>query len=184
MVDEIDQPADAMIHVLAEARKHLHHSRIELALIGRKLGPFLNIRVVARELRVLGHDAQLFLPREHLLAIDVPALVELALVLVRPFLRHMMRRVVRSRREIEEERLVRRDLLQICDEADRLVGKVRREVVAFFRRFRRLDLMIVINEVGIILMRVAAEKAIIALEAASERPTVIRTGGADLLGRR
>ena len=184
MVEKIDQPADMMIHVLAEAGEHFHHARIELALVGRQLGPFLNVGIVARELRVLGHDAQLFLPREHLLAIDVPALVELALVFVRPFLRHVMGRVVRARREIEEERLVGRDLLQVGDEADRLVGKVGGQVIAFFRRLRRLDLMIVVDEVGIILMGVAAEKAVIALEAAPERPAIIGTGGADLLGWR
>ena len=184
MVEEIDQPADVMVHVLAEAGEHLHHPRIELALVGRELGPFLHVGIVARELGVLGHDAQLFLPREHLLAIDVPALVELALVFVRPFLRHVVGRVVRAGREIQKERLVGRDLLQVGDEADRLVGEIRGEVIAFLRRFRRLDLMIVVDEVGIILMGVAAEKAIIALEAAPERPAVIRAGGADLLGWR
>ena len=131
-----------------------------------------------------GHDAELFLPREHLLAIDVPALVELALVFVRPFLRHVMGRVVRARREIEEERLVGSDLLQVGDEADRLVGKIGGQVIALFRRLRRLDLMIVVDEVGIILMRVAAQEPVIALEPAAERPAVIGAGGADLLGRR
>ena len=184
MVDEIDQPADVMVHVLAEAREHFHHPRIEFALVRRQLGPFLNVGVVARELGVLGHDAELFLPREHFLAIDVPALVELAFVFVRPFLRHVVGRVVRARREIEEERLVRSDLLQVGDEADRRVGEIGGEVIAFFRRFRRLDLMIVVDEVGIILMGVAAEEAVIALEAAPERPPIIRAGGADLLGRR
>ena len=125
-----------------------------------------------------------FCLREHLLAIDVPAVVELALVFVGPFLRHVMGRVVRARREIEEERLVRRDLLQVGDEADRLVGEIRGQVIAFLRRLRRLDLMIVVDEVGIILMRVAAEKAVVALEAAPERPAVVGAGGADLLGGR
>jgi hypothetical protein len=77
-----------------------------------------------------------------------------------------MGRVVRARREIEDERLVWRDLLQVGDEADRLVGEVGREVIAFLRRLRRLDLMIVVDEVGIILVGVAAEKAVIALEPA------------------
>ena len=184
MVEEIDQPADMMVHVLAEAGEHLHHSRIEFALVRRQLRPFLNVRIVARELGVFGHDAELFLPREHLLAIDVPALVELALVFVRPFLRDVMGRMVRARREIEEERLVGSDLLQVGDEADRLVGEIRREVIAFLRSFRRLDLMIVVDEVGIILVGVAAEEAVVALEAAPERPAVVGAGGADLLGRR
>ena len=95
-----------------------------------------------------------------------------------------MGRVVRARREIEKERLVGRDLLQVGDEVDRLVGKIGGEVVALFRRLWRLDLMIVVDEIGIILMGVAAEKPVIALEAAPQRPAVIRTGRADLLGWR
>ena len=170
--------------MLAEAGEHFHHARIELALVRRQLGPFLNIGVVTRKLRVLGHDAQLFLSSECVLAINVPALVELAFVFVRPFLRNMMGRVVRARREIKEKRFVRRDLLQIGDEVDRLVGKIGSEMITLFRRLRRLDLMIVINKVGIILMRVTAEETVIALKATPERPAIIRTGRADLLGRR
>jgi hypothetical protein len=117
-------------------------------------------------------------------AIEVPAFVELALVFIRPFFRNMMGRMVRARREIEKERLVGSDLLQVGDEADSLVSKIGGEVIALFRRFRRLDLMIVVDEVGIILMRVAAEKSVIALEAPPERPAVIRAGRADLFGRR
>ena len=78
----------------------------------------------------------------------------------------MMGRMVRARREIEEERLVWSDLLKIGDEADRLVGKIGGEVIALFWGLRRLDLMIVVDEVGIILMGVAAEKPVVALEAA------------------
>ena len=184
LLEEIDQPPDVVIHVLAEAGEYFHHARIEFALVRRQLRPLLNVGVVTRELRVLGDDAKLFLPRECFFAIDVPALVELALVFVRPFLADVMRRMVRARREIKKERLVGGDLLQVGDEVDRLVGKIGGEVVALFRRLRRLDLMVVINEIGIILVRVAAEKAVIALEAAAQRPAVIGTGGADLLGRR
>ena len=185
LFEEIDQPPDVMIHVLAEAREHFHHARIEFALVRRQLGPFLNVGVVARELRVLGHDAELFLPREHLLAIDVPALVELALVFVRPFLAehdgaHGSRPARNRGRTACRARPASRSAMKL----DRLVGKIGGEVIALFRGLRRLDLMIVIDEVGIILMRVAAEKAVIALEAASQRPAVIRARGADLLGWR
>jgi hypothetical protein len=40
-----------------------------------------------------------------------------------------MGRMVRAWREIKEKRLVRSDLLEIGDEADRLVGKIRRQVI-------------------------------------------------------
>ena len=55
-------------------------------------------------------------------------------------------------------------------------------MIALFRCLGRLDLVIVVNQVGIILMRVAAEEAVVAIEAASQRPAVIGAGCADLLG--
>ena len=137
-----------------------------------------------RQHRVLGDDAEFLLPREHLLAVGVPAVVELALVLVGPFLGHLVGRMVGAGREVEEERLVGRDLFEVGDELDRLVGEIHGEVVALLRRLRRLDLMVVEDQVGIVLVRVAAEKAVVAVEAAPERPAVVRARGADLLGGR
>ena len=177
------QAPDVMVHVLAEPREYLHHAGIELALVGRQLRPVLHVGVVPRQLGVLGHDAKLLLLREHPLAIGVPAVVELALVLVGPLLRHVMGGVVGAGREVEEERLVGRHLLQVGDEAYGLVRQVLRQVIAFLRRLGLLDLMIVVDEIGIVLMRVAAEEAVVALEAASQRPAVVGAGRADLLGR-
>ena len=54
----------------------------------------------------------------------VPALIELALVLGDPLLRHMVRRVRGARREVGEERLIRRDRLLEVGPFDRLVGQV------------------------------------------------------------
>ena len=82
--------------------------------------------------------------------------------------------MVGAGREVEEERLVGRDLLDVGDELDGLVGQIARQVVALLRRLRRLDLMVVVDEVGIVLVRVAAEEAVVALEAAPERPAVVR----------
>src|SRR6185369_3650721 len=69
-------------------------------------------------------------------------------------------------------------------ERDGPIGEILREVVALFRRLRRLDLMVVVDEVRIVLMRVSAQKPVVALEAAAERPAIVRAGGADLLGWR
>ena len=184
LFEEVEQPADLVVGVLEEAGEHLHHPGVELALVGRQVVPLLHVGIVARQLGVLGDDAQLLLPREHLLAVGVPAVVELALVLVGPFLRHVVRRVVGAGGEVQEEGLVRRDLLGVGDELDGLVGQVDREVIALFRRLRRLDLMVVVDEVGIVLVGVAAEEAVVAVEAAAERPAVVGPGGADLFGGR
>ena len=51
-----------------------------------------------------GITPELLLAGERALALDVPAVVELALVLVGPFLGHVMRRVRRAGREVDEER--------------------------------------------------------------------------------
>ena len=55
---------------------------------------------------------------------------------------------------------------QVRDEADRLVGEIGREMIALFGGLRRLDLMIVVDQVGILLIGVAAEEPVVALEAA------------------
>ena len=117
-----------------------------------------------------------------LLAVGVPAVVERALVLVGPLLGHVVRRVRRAGAEVQVERLVRGDLLGVGDELDRLVGQVLGQVVALLGRPRRLDLVVVVDQVGIPLARVAAEEAVVALEAAAERPAVIRPGRGLLAG--
>jgi hypothetical protein len=48
-----------------------------------------------------------------------------------------MRRVVGAWREIQEERFVGRNLLEIGDERDGAIGEILGEVVALFRRLRR-----------------------------------------------
>ncbi len=64
-----------------------------------------------------------------------------------------------------------------------LVGQVGRQVVALFRRRGRLDLVVVVDQVGIPLARVAAEESVEPLEASPERPAVVRPGGRLLTGR-
>ena len=138
-LQEVEQAAVVMVGVRQEAGEDLHHAGVELLLVGRQRVPVLHVGIVAREFGVLRDDAQLLLPREHLLAVGIPAVVELALVLVRPLLGHVMRRVHRAGAEVHEERLVRRDLLGVGDEADRLVHQVLGQVVALFRRLLGLD---------------------------------------------
>ena len=90
-------------------------------------------RVDRRQLGVGGHDAELLLVGERLLADRLVAHVEPALELVDPLLRRVMRRVAGAGRVVEEERLLRRDRLGVADELERLVGDVVGEVVALFR---------------------------------------------------
>ena len=94
-----------------------------------------------------------------------------------------MRRVVGARCEVEEERFVGRDLLEVGDELDGLVGQIDGEVVALLGRLRRLDLVVVEDQVGIVLMGVAAEETVVPVEATTQRPAIVGAGCADLFRR-
>ena len=177
-----EQPTDVMVGMFHESRKHFHHPRVQFLLVRRQLVPIRNIRIVTRKLGVFGHDAQFLLAFEDSFAIGVPAVVELSLVFVGPLLGHLMRRVVCAGGEIQEERLVRRHLLGVPNELDRLVDEVFGQMVALLRRLRRLDLVVVIDQIGIVLVSVAAEETVVTLEAASQRPAIVRSRRAGLFG--
>ena len=85
--------------------------------------------------------------------------------------------------EVKEERLVGCDLLGIGDETDGLVHEVFCEVVALFGRLLRLHLVVVVDEFRIVLVGVAAQKAVEALETAPQGPAVIRPHGGHFMGR-
>ena len=104
------------------------------------------------------------------------------LVLLDPLLRRVVRRVRRAGAEVHEERLVGRDHLRVLDELDRLVGQVGRQVVAVLGHRRLLDEVVVVDEVRIPLVRLAAEEAVVALEAAADRPVALRRGHVHLVG--
>ena len=90
----------------------------------------------------------------------------------------------RTETEMEVERLLRVGLLAIGDERDGLVDQILAQVVALLGLPRRLDLMVVVDEIRIPLARVTTEKTVEALEAAPERPAVIRTRSRLLVARR
>ena len=137
--------------------------------------PGRNLRVALGELAVLRNDAKLLLPRESLIAQLVPALVELALVLVGPFLGHVMRRVRGARRKVGKERLVGRERLLLANPLDRLGGHVIGEVIALLGRLLGIDRRRALVECRIPLVGLAADKAIEVFEAtAAGRPGVER----------
>ena len=65
------------------------------------------VGVMPGQLGVGGHDTQFLRPGEDLLAVGVPARVELPGMPVRPLLRDMVRRVCRAEAQVQVERLVR-----------------------------------------------------------------------------
>ncbi len=115
-----------------------------------------------------------------LLAHLVPALIELAFPLGDPLLRHVVRRVSRPRREVDEERLVRRHGLLVLDPGHCLVGHIGHEVVV--RIMRQFYLGDAIEQVRRPLVRLAADEAVELVETLVRGPAVKGTGDAGLPG--
>ena len=106
VLERIDQPADVMVGVLHERGVDLHLALEHRLELGIHVIPGRDLLVARRQLGVGGDDAQFLLSLEGDLALLVPAVGELALVLLDPLLRHVVRRVRGARREVHEERLV------------------------------------------------------------------------------
>ena len=137
-----------------------------------------------REHGIGGDDAQLLLSLEGDLALLVPAVGELALVLVDPLLRHVMRRVRGARREVDEERLVGHQRLLLARPGDGLVGQVFGQVVALGGRLGRLDRRRAFVQGRVPLVVLAADEAVEVLEpAAAGRPRIERPRRARLPDR-
>src|SRR5215469_361189 len=173
-----------MVGVLQEARIHLHlppQNGLELL---RHLLPRRDFLVARSQFTVRGNNAELLLPREGLFAQLVPAGVELALVLVGPFLRYMVRRMGRAGGKVDEERFVGGKRLLLCDPGGRLVGHIFHEVVALFGRSLVLDRRRAVVEGRVPLVRLATHEAVEILKTtAARRPGVERAHWARLPDR-
>ena len=182
VLERIEHPSDVVVGVLHEGGVHFHLA-LEHRL--RACGSMASQAGISLWRGVSSASAptrpSAFCLRERDLALLVPAVRELALVLLDPVLRHVMRRVRGARREVDEERLVRKQRLLLSRPGDELVGQVFGQVVALGRRLRRLDRCRALIERGIPLVVLAADEAVEVLEpAAAGRPRVERTRGARL----
>src|SRR6266536_5011840 len=145
----------------------------------RHLVPRRDFAVACSEFAVWRDHTQFFLPRDRLFAQLVPALIELALVLVGPFLRYMVWRMCCTGREVDEERLVGCESLLHRDPFHRLVCHVIHEGIAFLGCFLKLDGSRAFKERWIPLIRLAADETVEVFEAAATRgPGVERPGRA------
>jgi len=164
-----DEAADLMIGVLEEARIDLHESCIHALLVHREAVPGRNTRVARGQLCVGGNDAEFLLAGEGLLAINVPTLVEAALVSVDPLAVHLQGLVGRAGRKEHEERLVGVQLLLAIDVEDRLVGQLSGQVPPV-----RLDVQVVLDERRRVLVDGPAQEAQPMVKALAGGPAIER----------
>ncbi len=177
LFQRIHQPANMVIGVLEEPGVDLHLPDEHGLERGRHIVPCRDLFVPLRELTILRNDAQFFLAGEDLFAQLVPALIELAFVLVGPFLGDVVRGVGRARREVHEEGLVGNERLLLPDPVDGLVGHVLHQVVALFGRLLDLDGCGAFIERWIPLVRLAADESVEVFESASAGWPCIKGAG-------
>jgi hypothetical protein len=179
---DLGHPAKELLLVIAQRvpRSDHVHRRPGLALRALRV----DVGVERRQLGPRGDEPHLELTSEHLLAVLLVAHVELALVLVGPLLGHVVRGVGATGREVHHPRLVGIRRLSVADVLQRLVGDVLGEVVAVLGLGGLLDRLVVLDEQRVPLVRLSAQEAVEALEAATERPLLPRAGGVVVVVRR
>src|SRR5580704_6690144 len=111
-------------------------------------------------------------------------MVELAFVLIRPFLRDVVRGVGRTWREVDEERLIGHERLLLPNPIDGLVRHVFHQMIALLGGLLDLDRGGAFIKRWIPLVRLAADEPIEIFESASPgRPSVKRAGWTGLPDR-
>ena len=176
----VHEPSYVVVGVLEEAGIHLHLAGEHRLQVVRHVVPGGDLLRPLGQLRVRRDDAELLLPRERPLTQRVPTVVERPFVLVGPLRTHVVRRVRRSGREVDEERLVGQQRLLLADPVDGAIGHVLGEVVALLGRAVGLDRHRVLVDRRGVLVRLAPDEAVEVLEARAGRPGVERPHGARL----
>jgi hypothetical protein len=174
VLDCVDQASHLVVRLLEESGVDLHllgQDRLEL---GRHVVPRRDLGVAFGEFGVLRDDAQLLLLGQNPLAQHIPAVVELALVLVRPLLGHVVRGVSGARGEVHEERFVGSECLLLTHPRDGAIGKVLVQRVALFRRLLRLNRPGALEQARVVLVGLAADEAVEVLEARAGGPLTER----------
>src|SRR4029077_4530383 len=109
-----------------------------------------------------------------------PPLVDPPPIALDPLARRLVRRVTRAQRQIEEERLVGVRRADVDHALDGVVHQILGQMVAVGRR--EPERRVVGHQIGRELVGLAAEKAVVALEALAEGPAIAGGGGVLLVG--
>ncbi len=129
-----------------------------------------------RQLRIGGYCADLPFAGKGLLAQLVPTLIEEALLLGDPLLRHVMWGVRGAGGQVKEERLLRGYGIMLLDPVDRVVHQVRRQVVDSLVPGGRFHGCRVAIQCGLPLADRRAQKTVEVFEAQSGGPVIERPG--------
>ena len=89
-----------------------------------------------------------------------------------------------SEGEVQKERLARRDGSLLADEPDRHVREVIGKVIAFLRRPRGIDRMVVVHQRRVPLAGATAQETVEALDSPTEGPQIVGPSSGLLLERR
>ena len=185
LVHGVEHPADVPVGVLREPGEHLHLPGIQLPLgIGQTI-PRRVRRWPLGELGVRRDDTERLLPLESLFAVDVPPVVELALVLVRPCLGHVVGRMCRAGGVVDEPRLLSVLRTDGVEPLDRLVGDVVGEVVQLLvLTLGYTEGRVVLGDDRVILARGTGQEAPPVVEAPPGGPVVERARSTHVATRR
>ena len=166
----VHEPANVHVGVLHEAGEDFSLPRKQLAVVFRKISPGTEVLRAVSQLGALRDDAHLFLIGHRLGPDLIPALVELAFVLVGPLLGDVVRRVHRTRCKVHKEGLVGRHGLLRLHPANRLVRHVIGKVITL--HMRRVDAGDTIVNQRVPLVGFTPDKAIKLVKARVCRPAV------------
>ena len=177
VLDGVEHPSHVPVGVLRVTGVDLHLAGVQRLLVVRQRLPGRERVVARRQLGVGRDDPELLLAGEDLLAHGVPAAVEPALVLGRPFRGHLVGGVAATGGEVHEPGLVRVLGAHPVQPFDGLVGHVVGEVVGLavlaLRGYPHGG--VVHGDHGIPLARLPAQETPEVLETPAPGPAVQRT---------
>ena len=171
--------------MLDEAGKDFHQAPLEGAFRFRDRVPRRHRVGARRELSVRRNPTKLFLALEDALAHGVPAVVELAFVLVGPLLEDVVRPMRRAGRPVHEKRLVRSIGAVVLHPGHGTLGQVFAQVILLAVLIGgRLDRIDVLVKPRLPLRSLAGHEAVEVVKAVAGGPAVERAHRGGLIGRR
>ncbi len=182
--EKANQPRQMPVGMIEHAGKGRLQAGEDAFLVGAVLVPRLHAVIARRHPGVCGHQPHRLLPRQPLLALDVPTMRKRRVVAHDDVRWRLMRRVAGAERNPGQPRQIGPVGDVIADEADRLVDEIGGQMIAVGIGPRRIDVRVAGDELRRILIGLGVEEAVEAIEAAAERPAVEGAGGAALGQRR